>query len=107
MPGTAAKIIISERQQQLLEEFRKSRTIGKCLAQPGSVPKQEFEYTRHGTTTLTAGLDVVNANKACSIAGKRCTATVDLARDHASNRGPWFFRGLLHAPRALSQKCSV
>lgn len=28
-------------------------------AQPGSVPKQEFEYTRHGTTTLTAGLDVV------------------------------------------------
>ncbi len=28
-------------------------------AQPGSVAKQEFEYTRHGTTTLTAGLDVV------------------------------------------------
>jgi transposase len=28
-------------------------------AQPNSVPKQEFEYTRHGTTTLTAGLDVV------------------------------------------------
>jgi len=28
-------------------------------AQPGRVTKQEFEYTRHGTTTLTAGLDVV------------------------------------------------
>jgi len=27
--------------------------------QIGSVTKQEFEYTRHGTTTLTAGLDVV------------------------------------------------
>jgi transposase len=27
--------------------------------QAGSVAKQEFEYTRHGTTTLTAGLDVV------------------------------------------------
>ncbi len=27
--------------------------------QPDSVLKQEFEYTRHGTTTLTAGLDVV------------------------------------------------
>ena len=27
--------------------------------QPGGVTKQEFEYTRHGTTTLTAGLDVV------------------------------------------------
>jgi transposase len=28
--------------------------------QPGRVTKQEFEYTRHGTTTLTAGLDVVS-----------------------------------------------
>jgi transposase len=28
--------------------------------QPGRVAKQEFEYTRHGTTTLTAGLDVVS-----------------------------------------------
>lgn len=27
--------------------------------QPERVSKQEFEYTRHGTTTLTAGLDVV------------------------------------------------
>lgn len=27
--------------------------------QPGRVTRQEFEYTRHGTTTLTAGLDVV------------------------------------------------
>lgn len=27
--------------------------------QPGRVAKQEFEYIRHGTTTLTAGLDVV------------------------------------------------
>lgn len=27
--------------------------------QPGSVAKQEFEYIRHGTTTLTAGLNVV------------------------------------------------
>jgi DDE superfamily endonuclease len=27
--------------------------------QPDSVTKQEFEYTRHDTTTLTAGLDVV------------------------------------------------
>jgi transposase len=27
--------------------------------QSGSVAKQEFEYTRHGTTTLTAGLEVL------------------------------------------------
>jgi hypothetical protein len=34
-------------------------------AQPGSVPKREFEYTRHGTTTLTAGLDVVTGMIVC------------------------------------------
>jgi len=34
-------------------------------AQPNSVPKQEFEYTRHGTTTLTAGLDVVTGKIVC------------------------------------------
>lgn len=28
-------------------------------ARPGGVAKHEFDYTRHGTTTLTAGLDVV------------------------------------------------
>lgn len=34
-------------------------------AQPGSVAKQEFEYARHGTTTLTAGLDVVTGRIVC------------------------------------------
>lgn len=34
-------------------------------AQPDSVPKQEFEYIRHGTTTLTAGLDVVTGQIIC------------------------------------------
>lgn len=34
-------------------------------AQPDRVPKQEFEYTRHGTTTLTAGLDVVTGRIVC------------------------------------------
>jgi hypothetical protein len=28
--------------------------------QPGQVAQQEFEYTPHGTTTLTASLDVVS-----------------------------------------------
>jgi transposase len=37
MAGTAAKIIISERQQKLLEEFSKSRTIGKCFSQRASI----------------------------------------------------------------------
>ncbi len=31
----------------------------------GGVAKQEFEYTRHGTTTLTAGLDVVTGTIVC------------------------------------------
>jgi transposase len=34
-------------------------------AEPGGVAKQEFEYTRHGTTTLTAGLDVVTGLIVC------------------------------------------
>lgn len=37
MAGTAAKILISERQQKLLEEFSKSRTIGKCFSQRASI----------------------------------------------------------------------
>jgi transposase len=35
------------------------------LAEPGRVAKREFEYTRHGTTTLTAGLDVVTGMIVC------------------------------------------
>ena len=34
-------------------------------AEPGGVAKLEFEYTRHGTTTLTAGLDVVTGMIVC------------------------------------------
>ena len=37
MAGTAAKIVIGERQQKLLEEFGKSRTIGKCLVQRATI----------------------------------------------------------------------
>lgn len=33
--------------------------------EPGGVARQEFEYTRHGTTTLTAGLDVVTGLIVC------------------------------------------
>jgi transposase len=37
MAGTAAKVIISERQQKLLEEFSKSRTVGKCIVQRATI----------------------------------------------------------------------
>ena len=42
MAGTAAKIIISERQQKLLEEFSKSRTIGKCIVQRATIVLLSF-----------------------------------------------------------------
>lgn len=35
------------------------RTTADKPTQQGSIAKREFEYKRHGTTTLTAGLDVV------------------------------------------------
>ncbi len=37
MAGTAAKIVITERQQKLLDEFSKSRTIGQCFAQRATI----------------------------------------------------------------------
>jgi hypothetical protein len=40
--------------------------------QPGHISKQEFEYTRHGTTTLTAGVDVVT--------GQIVSPTLELTR---------------------------
>ena len=41
------------------------RDVPDKPAQPDSERKQEFEYTRHGTTTLTAGLDVVTGKIIC------------------------------------------
>ena len=41
------------------------RTAPDLPVQPESVAKQEFEYTRHGTTTLTAGFDVVTGKIVC------------------------------------------
>ena len=37
MAGTAAKIIVSENQQKLLEEFSKSRTVGKGVSQRATI----------------------------------------------------------------------
>lgn len=41
-------------------------------AQPDRVPKQEFEYTRHGTTTLTAGLDLESCGTSLGTDSLRC-----------------------------------
>jgi transposase len=57
MAGTAAKIIISERQQKLLEEFRKSRTIGKCLAQRATIVVLGFAGMFNEDIALQVGLN--------------------------------------------------
>ena len=37
MPGTAAKIRLSEKQQDILDELSRSRTVGLCVAQRASI----------------------------------------------------------------------
>jgi transposase len=57
MAGTAAKIIISERQQKLLEEFRKSRTVGKCLTQRAAIILLGFAGMLNEDIALQVGLN--------------------------------------------------
>src|SRR5208283_265345 len=57
MAGTAAKIIISERQQKLLEEFSKSRTIGKCIAQRATIILLGFTGKLNEEIALQVGLN--------------------------------------------------
>jgi hypothetical protein len=59
------------------------------------VPKQEFEYTRHGTTPLTAGLDVVTGTIVCPTPEQTRTAPAfvkHIARTVAPDpEGEWIF----------------
>jgi transposase len=57
MPGTAAKIVISERQQKLLEEFSKSRTVGKCVAQRALIVLLGFAGLFNEEIALQVGLN--------------------------------------------------
>jgi transposase len=57
MAGTAAKIVISERQQHLLEEFRKSRTIGKCITQRATIILLGFAGMLNEDIALQVGLN--------------------------------------------------
>jgi transposase len=57
MAGTAAKILISERQQKLLEEFSKSRTVGKCLAQRATIVLLGFTGMLNEEIALQVGLN--------------------------------------------------
>lgn len=57
MAGSAAKIVISERQQKLLEEFRKSRTLGKSIAQRAAIVLLGFSGMLNGEIALHVGLN--------------------------------------------------
>jgi hypothetical protein len=57
MSGTAAKIRISERQQKLLEEFGKSRTVGKCIAQRATIVLLGFAGHLNGEIAFEVGLN--------------------------------------------------
>jgi transposase len=57
MPGTAAKIIVSERQQVLLNEFSKSRTVGKGLAQRATIILLGFQGVLNEEIALRVGLN--------------------------------------------------
>ena len=57
MAGTAAKIIISERQQKLLEEFSKSRTFGKSLVQRATIILLGFAGFLNEEIALQVGLN--------------------------------------------------
>jgi hypothetical protein len=57
MAGTAAKIVITERQKKLLEEFRKSRTIGKCITQRATIILLGFEGMLNEEIAREVGLN--------------------------------------------------
>jgi transposase len=57
MPGKAAKILISERQQLLLQEFSKSRTVGKCVSQRATIILLGFQGLFNEQIALQVGLN--------------------------------------------------
>ena len=57
MAGTAAKVIISERQEKLLEEFSKSRTVGKCIVQRATIILLGFSGMLNEDIAVQVGLN--------------------------------------------------
>ena len=57
MPGTAAKIVVSERQQSLLKEFSKSRTVGKGIVQRATIVLLGFAGLPNEEIALQVGLN--------------------------------------------------
>jgi transposase len=57
MPGTAAKIRISEKQQVVLEEFSRSRTVAKCVVQRAAIILLGFQGLLNEEIALEVGLN--------------------------------------------------
>jgi hypothetical protein len=57
MAGKAAKIIVSERQQFLLKEFGKSRTVGKSVSQRATIILLGFLGLFNEEIALRVGLN--------------------------------------------------
>jgi len=57
MPGKAAKIIVSERQQVLLREFSKSRTVGKGVVQRATIILLGFAGLLNEAIAVQVGLN--------------------------------------------------
>ena len=57
MAGTAAKIIISERQQVLLKEFSKPRTVGRSVSQRATIILLGFQGLFNEEIALRVGLN--------------------------------------------------
>ena len=57
MPGKAAKIIVSERQQILLAEFSKSRTRAKAVVQRATILLLGFAGLLNEAIALQVGLN--------------------------------------------------
>ena len=57
MPGKAAKVTISERQQVVLEEFSRSRTASKCVSQRATIVLLAFQGLRNEVIAPRVGLN--------------------------------------------------
>src|ERR1700679_3511105 len=57
MAGAAAEIIITERHKKLLEEFSKSRTLGKCITQRATIILLGFDGMLNEEIALEVGLN--------------------------------------------------
>lgn len=57
MPGTAAKIRVSEKQQVILREFSRSRTVAQCVVQRATIVLLGFQGIFNELIATEVGLN--------------------------------------------------